>query len=70
MNHHHRPTTIHPAWCECTECAPPVPSVAEPTLLATIAEMIACVAFGILNAWIVAQLIDGPGIHVMIGLPA
>ncbi len=71
MNHHPlRPMPWHAETCDCADCNPRVPSIAEPSLLATILEMAACVVFGVVNVGIIDWLLDGPGLHVMLGMPA
>ncbi|WP_230772060.1 hypothetical protein [Sphingomonas sp. Leaf4] len=67
MHHPSRPAIWHGQSCRCAGCNPPVPSVAEPSLLRTVAEMIAALSFGLFNAWVVDRLLDGPGIQIMFG---
>ncbi len=67
MHHPSRPDVWHGQSCRCTACNPPVPSVAEPSMLRTVAEMVAALSFGLFNAWVVDRLLDGPGIQIMFG---
>ncbi len=67
MHHPSRPAIWHDQSCRCAGCNPSVPSVAEPSLLRTVAEMIAALSFGLFNAWVVDRLLDGPGIQIIFG---
>lgn len=57
---------IHHVDCSCDDCNPPVPGVPE-GLLGPI-EVLGGLAFGLLNAWLVDRLLDGPGIQILFGL--
>lgn len=57
--------TIHDAQCRCDDCNPPVPSIPE-RLLGPV-EVLGGIAFGLLNAWILDRLLDGPGIQILFG---
>lgn len=62
---HHDRVAIHDAHCRCDGCNPPVPSETE-SLLGPV-EVIGGLAFGLLNAWIIDLLLDGPGIQILWG---
>lgn len=56
---------IHNADCRCDVCNPPAPSLPASTLGRI--EVLGGLAFGILNAWIIDKLLDGPGIQILFG---
>lgn len=67
---HHAPrpadhVAIHDAECRCDDCNQPVPSIPERLLGPT--EVLGGIAFGLLNAWILDVLLDGPGIQILFG---
>ncbi len=59
------PAVWHAADCQCADCNPPVPSI--PTQSWSALEVIGGFALGLLNAWILDRVLDGPGIQIMFG---
>ncbi len=61
------PITMHLLGCECAACNPPVPSIAEPSMVRVLAEMAGTIAIGLASAWLTDWALDGPGIQIMFG---
>lgn len=61
------PITMHLLGCECAACNPPVPSIAEPSMVRVLAEMAGTLAIGLASALLTDWALEGPGIQIMFG---